>query len=234
MKKILLSAACLAAFGAAPAVAQESPWDISGSVSIVSDYVFRGISQTGGDGALQAGVTIGHDSGFYFGVWGSNIDFSEFGDFESDFEIDYVIGYGGAIDDATTYDVSLSYYTYPNQPGGASYNYFEIGAGITHSVTEDFSVGVSIAISPDNFDETGTSVWLALNGTYAATEWLSVSANLGYQSYDDDFYSPSDYFYYDIGATLTYGILDLDLRYVGTDSDVYGKDKIVGSVTFNF
>ena len=38
----------------------------------------------------------------------------------------------------------------------------------------------------------------------------------------------------DIGATVTYGILGLDVRYVATDSDVYGKDKIVGSAIFSF
>lgn len=234
MKKILLSAVCAAAFGAAPALAQESPWDISGSVGIVSDYVFRGISQTGGDAALQASATVSHDSGFYFTVWGSNVDFSDFGDNTTDFEVDFTLGYGGALGDATTYDINVTYFTYPNQPSGASYNYFEIAAGITHEIGDGLSVGATIAFSPDNFEESGTSFWLALNGTYAATDWLSVSANLGYQSYDDDFYSPSDYFYYDIGATLTYGIVDLDLRYVATDSDVYGKDKIVGSVLFNF
>ncbi len=229
MKKLLLSAACAAAFGATPALA--SSWDISGSFGVVSDYVFRGISQTQGDAALQAGATLTHDSGVYFTVWGSNVDFA--GDNDTDFEVDFTLGYGGSIDAATTFNVNVTYYTYPGQPDFVDYNYFEIGAGVTHDVGNGFSVGANFAWSPKNFDDTGNEIWLALNGTYEMTEWLSVSANLGYQSLDKDHYFPEDYFYYDVGATVTYGILSLDMRYVAT-SDSVGKDKFVGSAILNF
>ncbi len=47
---------------------------ISGSVGVVSDYKFRGISQTDGNFAVQGGITIAHQSGFYVSVWGSSID----------------------------------------------------------------------------------------------------------------------------------------------------------------
>ena len=230
MKKLLLSAACVAAFGVTPAMA-ESAWGISGSFGVVSDYLFRGISQTQGDAALQASATLTHDSGVYFTVWGSNVDFA--GDNDTDFEVDFTLGYAGSIDEATTYDVNVSYYTYPGQPSGASYNYFEIGAGITHDLGNGLSVGAKFAWSPENFDDTGNEIWLALNGTYEMTEWLSVSANLGYQSLDKDYYFPEDYFYYDVGATVSYGILDLDVRYVAT-SDNVGSDKVVGSAILNF
>ncbi len=235
MKKILLSAACVAAFGAAPALAQdgggESPWSLSGTFGVVSDYTFRGISQTGGDAAVQASFTVAHDSGFYFTTWGSNVDF---GDGETDWEVDFTLGYGGSIDDMTTYDVNVTYYAYPNQPNGANYDYVELIGGITRDLGDGLSIGAKVAWSPDNFGETGDEIWLALNGTYEVAEWLSISANLGYQSLDDSYYSPDNYFYYDIGATVTYGILGLDVRYVATDSDVYGKDKIVGSAIFSF
>lgn len=234
MKKLLLSAACIAAFGAAPALAQdegsESPWDLSGSFGVVSDYLFRGVSQTDGDAAVQGSFTISHDSGVYFTTWGSNVDFGD----DTDWEVDFTLGYGGAIDEATTYDVSLTYFAYPNQPSGSNYDYFEIAAGITHDLGNGLSFGAKVAYSPENFGETGDEFWLGLNGTYAVAEWLELSANVGYQSYDSNFYIEDSYFHYDIGATVYYGILGLDIRYSGTDSDVYGKDKIVGSAIFNF
>lgn len=232
MKKILLSAACLAAFGVAPAVAQGSPWSVSGTFGVVSDYKFRGFSQTDGDAALQASVTVGHESGVYGTIWGSSVDFN---DGETDFEVDFVLGYGGAINDSTTYDVNVTYYAYPNQPSGANYDYFEFGAGITHDLGNGLSVGLKVAYSPDNFAETGDAFWVGLNGAYQVAEWLSISANVGYQSLDDSFYADDSYTHYDIGATVTYGILDIDLRYVATDSnDPLAKDKIVGSAILNF
>lgn len=68
----------LAAF-ATPALAQDrgigvGPIAVSGSVDLVSDYRFRGLSESGGDVAIQPSVTISHDSGFYIGAWGSNIE----------------------------------------------------------------------------------------------------------------------------------------------------------------
>lgn len=239
MKKILLSAACVAAFGAAPALAQdgESPWDISGTFGVVSDYIFRGVSQTVGDAAIQASFTVSHDSGFYGTVWGSNVDFSNFlpPDNETDFEVDFTLGYGGAISDATTYDVNVTYYAYPNEPNGADYGYFEILGGITHDLGNGLSLGLKAAYSPDNFDETGDAFYIGGNATYAVAEWMSISANIGYQDYDAAFVGPDDsYLHYDIGATVYYGILGLDIRYTATDSDTYGSDKVIGSAIFSF
>src|SRR5690554_4324388 len=47
--------------------------EVSGSVTVVSDYLFRGVTQTNENPALQGGVTWNHDSGFYAGAWGSSI-----------------------------------------------------------------------------------------------------------------------------------------------------------------
>ena len=47
--------------------------EVSGSVAVVSDYLFRGVTQTSEKPALQGGITWTHDSGFYVGGWGSSI-----------------------------------------------------------------------------------------------------------------------------------------------------------------
>ena len=44
---------------AAPAMAQERS-SLSGNVALTSDYVFRGISQTGGNPAVQGGADYTH------------------------------------------------------------------------------------------------------------------------------------------------------------------------------
>ena len=58
---------------AAPASAQTDV-DVAFNVGVVSDYVFRGVSQTDEEPAIQGGIDITAGS-FYAGVWGSNVDF---------------------------------------------------------------------------------------------------------------------------------------------------------------
>ncbi|HYC54219.1 MAG TPA: TorF family putative porin, partial [Candidatus Binatia bacterium] len=52
------------------------PGTVSGSVTLISDYSFRGVSQTQRDFALQGGVTWKPWSGLYVGAWGSSINFA--------------------------------------------------------------------------------------------------------------------------------------------------------------
>ena len=59
---------------AAPAAAPASPHTFTGNIAIVSDYRFRGISQTYKKPALQGGVDYSHASGFYIGNWNSNVN----------------------------------------------------------------------------------------------------------------------------------------------------------------
>jgi hypothetical protein len=67
-----LAGASLALASAAQAqdTAPPSPITISGSAAVVTDYRLRGVSQSNNGFALQAGVTIAHESGFYVGTWG--------------------------------------------------------------------------------------------------------------------------------------------------------------------
>ena len=75
MTKSLIALALVSAF-AAPAFAEEAPASahtFTGNVGFVSDYVFRGISQTQNHPAIQGGFDYNHASGFYVGTWASNV-----------------------------------------------------------------------------------------------------------------------------------------------------------------
>lgn len=126
--RIILSCLCsaIAIAAASPARAQEetSPppaITITGSVSLVSDYRFRGVSQSDTDLALQGTATITHESGLYGGFWASNL--AGWGTFGGpNLELDIYAGYkrplgGGAI------DVGLTYYSYPG--GADTTDFFE-------------------------------------------------------------------------------------------------------------
>jgi len=123
--------AALAALIAPAAVkAQDVPepaaLTVSGNVAVVSDYRFRGVSQTGGDIAVQGGLTVTHQSGLYAGAWSSTIDFGKIGAgaIYGGQEVDLTAGWSREIASGITADVGLTYYLYPDGQGSKA-NFFE-------------------------------------------------------------------------------------------------------------
>ena len=51
--------------------------DISGNVSLATDYVYRGYSQTNEQPTIQGGFDVAGESGLYGGVWASNVEFGD-------------------------------------------------------------------------------------------------------------------------------------------------------------
>tara|TARA_R110000751_G_scaffold199115_1_gene303868 strand:+ start:154 stop:810 length:657 start_codon:yes stop_codon:yes gene_type:complete len=84
---------------------------LSGTVGYVSDYLFRGQSQTQGDPALQGSVNL-EAKGLYLNAWASEVDFAESG---ADVEVDYTIGYSLPVfSDKAVIEVGAVAYTYAN------------------------------------------------------------------------------------------------------------------------
>jgi uncharacterized protein (TIGR02001 family) len=113
--KYQIACAALALMSSAPAFAQEEaegPVTVSGSVALVSDYRFRGVSQTDKGMAVQGGITATHESGVYAGAWASNLaGWGQFGG--SNMELDLFAGYAIPLGGATL-DVGLTWYMYPS------------------------------------------------------------------------------------------------------------------------
>lgn len=114
---ILVGAVCLApVFQAA---AQDAPASsVTGSVAVVNDYLFRGLSQTNRDPAVQPGIEYDHASGWYIGAWGSNISWlsdvsTSAAPVSSSVELDFYTGYRGTFATDWSYDVGLYEYYYP-------------------------------------------------------------------------------------------------------------------------
>jgi uncharacterized protein (TIGR02001 family) len=113
-----LPAALAASLIAAPAIAQEAeetkPFTLSGTAAFVTDYRFRGVSQSNNSVAVQAGLTVSHESGLYAGFWSSSL--AGWGTFGGpNVELDLFGGYKLPIG-PTTLDAGFTLYTYP---GGA-------------------------------------------------------------------------------------------------------------------
>ena len=99
--------------------------EFSANVAITTDYTFRGISQSGGDAAIQGGFDWVSEL-FYVGTWGSTVDFND--DLENPFtgeqisdgsslEIDFYAGYTPSFGDLSL-GFGVTYYLYPDAPQG--------------------------------------------------------------------------------------------------------------------
>ena len=98
------------------AFAQDEPapdLTVTGSVALVSDYRFRGVSQSDKDAAIQGGATLNHKSGLYGGFWASNL--AGWGTFGGpNLELDLFGGYKLPVSEGVTLDVGLTWYMYPS------------------------------------------------------------------------------------------------------------------------
>jgi uncharacterized protein (TIGR02001 family) len=111
--------------------------NLSGNLTLVSNYVFRGVTQSKNLPATQGGLTYTFPIGLYFNVWGSNVKFNDESNATS--ELDTIIGYTNSIGDDFKYDINADRYNYP---GARELSYNEINtlfyykflqAGISYS-----------------------------------------------------------------------------------------------------
>ncbi|MGH7018454.1 MAG: TorF family putative porin [Brevundimonas sp.] len=209
--KLALACASLLALtvGAGAAQAQAAP-EVAFNIGVVSDYAFRGASQTDGDPAIQGGVDADFGS-FYAGAWASNVDFGD----DTDAEVDL---YGGYRTEAAGYalDLGVVGYFYVNEPGGADYNYVEFKAAASRAIGPA-TLGAALYYSPDFFGVDDKATYLEANGAYELGDKWSVSGAVGYQWLDVN----DDYTSWNLG--VAYALTDhlaADVRY--HDSDVDG------------
>ena len=103
-----------AAAPAAEPAKPASPHTFTGNLGLVSDYRFRGISQTFKQPAIQGGFDYAHSSGFYVGNWNSSISWLEDANssVSAPVEMDFYGGWKGSWGDWGV-DVGGIYYYYP-------------------------------------------------------------------------------------------------------------------------
>tara|TARA_R110002073_G_scaffold112467_1_gene249281 strand:- start:345 stop:1079 length:735 start_codon:yes stop_codon:yes gene_type:complete len=221
MNKKLVSAAVGTALFAGIGATSVQAFDISANVAIVSDYRFRGITQTGKDAAVQGGFDASFEPGFYIGTWASSVDFGDVTDGSGSYgtmEIDYYAGWSGPIGDTDFgVDVGYYYYQYPGDTVDPKGDYEEFN--VTGS-WKDLSIGVTY--SDDFYAKTGKYWYYA--GDYSMTffEDFSVGLHAGYNDFDDEgFFATDETGYTDYSITLGYTFkgVDFSVAWVGTDLD---------------
>ena len=186
--------------------------EIEANVTLATDYVFRGFSQTNEDPAIQGGFDYGFDGGFYLGAWGSNVNFGE--GVNTSTEIDLYGGYAFDVSETVSLDFGYIYFVYPGETSG--FNYSEFVASVSVS---DFSFGV--VFSPDYFGSDSTAFVLNADYSFSLAENWGLDLHAGFTTTDeDDIAAPGDsYTDYSISLTTSGAGLDYALTFYGTDVD---------------
>jgi len=207
MKKTILSA-LIGATVLVPAVAQA---ELSANVAATSNYLWRGMEQTGGAAAISGGIDYAAESGFYAGTWASNASWAE----GMTYELDLYAGYGGSAG-GFDYDVGFVYFAYPDETSGDA-DFSEVYASVSKN---GFTVGLAVLASGEGGDF-GDTVYLSAD--YATT--VAKDAELAFHvgNYSGDWLAEDST---DIGVTLskdafTFGISKLSQDGGDEDLKVY-------------
>jgi len=161
-----LAAACGPVLAAEPA----PPWTFTSNVNLVSDYRFRGIDQTWGRPAVQGGADAVHSSGFYAGVWGSNVSGNVYPG--GNLEFDYYGGYNGKINDDFSFTVGGYGYAYP-------------GANVDKAACGSAAYPAPCSLPSQSFDtfEVNGGVtwkWISYKLSISATDYFGANTKTGY------------------------------------------------------
>lgn len=196
-KKTILGLAFVLAGPAFAQTAAPTPdYTLSYNAGVVSDYRFRGITQTSGKPALQGGIDFSHKSGFYLGAWGSNVKWvKEFnGATKGSYEIDLFGGLKGEIAPGLGFDVGVITYQYPrNNSGVANRSYPNaVAAGsFGNASTNEYYGALTYGVATlkysrsagnflGNLNSSGSS-YLELNASFDLSDGLTLSPHVGYQ-----------------------------------------------------
>ncbi|MFD0668305.1 TorF family putative porin [Ramlibacter sp. MAHUQ-53] len=194
---VLLSTLALSGAVFAQTKAPEPDYTLSFNAGVVTDYRYRGISQTRLKPAVQAGADLGHSSGLYLGTWATNIKWiKDSGATDGSIELDIYGGYKGTAGDIG-YDVGFLRYEYVgnklgNVPGFANANTNELYAAVTVGpFTAKYSHSVSNLFG---YLDSKNSQYLDINATFDLGGGWTVTPHVGRQVIkNNEAYNYTDY-----------------------------------------
>lgn len=236
MKLKTISTLCFAAstlFVASSAMAWESEDGVhstSASVALSSDYVWRGMSQTQRDPAISGSFDYSHSSGFYAGVWASNVDEFADGD-QANLEVDTYAGFSSEFGDTGIgYDIGWLRYIYPGIADGLDYDWNEYHIGLSYSF-----LSASVNYANEVYGDGGDSaLYYTLGAAHEFESGFSIDANVGAYDYSDEAaYGDDLYIDWNVGVSKELAGFGLDVRYFDTSGEFSGdqSDRVVFTIS---
>jgi uncharacterized protein (TIGR02001 family) len=213
----------VAALIACPAAAQS----VSGESGLVSDYRYRGVSLSRGRPAVQASLTVEHDSGLYANAWGSTLGHG------SETEIDLTAGYEAEVSKAVGVDLFATYYTYPSD---GSANYVEATA-VMKATRGPASASLGVSYAPPQRgtrDESGRGHGNAY--VFGAVDYavpkspVTLKAGLGYERGWFDEVDHGGKWDWTLGGEVELKPAKLGIAYIGSNADGGDRHALVASL----
>jgi len=196
-----------------PVVLAEN-YTVESSVTLASQYLFRGFDMTQDNPAVQGDYIISNEQGFWFGAWASNYDIGS----DDGVEIDIIGGYNIALSDEVTLGFGFTEYTY---------------TGEVDSSTE-YNVSISYnQFSLSYYDDVDlNTTYISLDSEFQLSDEMTVAFHLAEYDYESAD-SSRDY-----SATLNYSMNE-DLSVSGTysvnDIGMPGAENyFVASISYSF
>lgn len=241
--KTIKASLCAAVAVATVAFASAASAEVTFNVGAATDYVFRGLDQTGPgtDGEVFGGIDWTGGPNLYAGAWLSNTGPSS----DNGIEADYYAGWKPKLGPVSL-DLGAIYYTYSDSDFGAvdsDFNTLEwklagsIGAGPA-------TLGAAVYYSDDVASSDEESWYYELNASVPVKEKVLLSAAIG--QFKSDQYSQFDaalsdkYTTWNVGVTVPVtDTFSLDARYIGTENDArdFGAavgDRLIGTIKATF
>jgi uncharacterized protein (TIGR02001 family) len=194
-KKTIIAGFTAAALGSGLAQAQQPPASnhtLTGNIGLFSQYIFRGLTQTNEEPALQGGMDYAHTSGFYAGTWGSNVSVLRDSNAYTgggSLELDIYGGFKGSIGKSDFgYDVGLLYYWYPGDVNKAQGFHEADTLEVYGAITWKWlSAKLSYSLQDKTFgvDDSRGTYYLDLTAVYPIPNTkLTAIAHYGMQEFD--------------------------------------------------
>jgi uncharacterized protein (TIGR02001 family) len=205
---------------------------LTGNVGVVSDYMFRGLDQSGAGAAVQGGVDYGFDFGAYSGLWVTNSSIG--GGNEADVYAGWGTSFGQGDGPKLSVDAGLIYYAYTEDTEETlfqshNFDYAEayVGAGFgplavkvfyTNEFGGDTAAG---SAGPNGSGDPGKNpmLYTTASATLTLTDTVSFTPEVGFTSGDGAKDAFGDQ-YTDYSLTATKKLKDdmsVSLAVVGTD-----------------
>jgi uncharacterized protein (TIGR02001 family) len=195
-------------------VMADSPHEFSANVALSTDYMYRGGSQTKEQPAISGGFDYAHSSGFYAGLWASNVDFGD----SANIEIDYYGGVAGKFSNGIGWDVGGLYYQYPGvkdiDEAGGDFDFFEVNGSLEYEFSDvqlKPTVGTSFAWSPDYSGESGDSYYVTADLGLSLPYGIGFAFQYGNQMFDSS--SMTDYSHYSVGLSKEVAKFNFDVTW---------------------
>nr|VFK41460.1 MAG: conserved hypothetical protein [Candidatus Kentron sp. TC]VFK57034.1 MAG: conserved hypothetical protein [Candidatus Kentron sp. TC] len=227
----------------------QSVHEFSANAAITTDYLFRGVSQTNENPAIQGGFDYTHaPSGFYLGTWVSSVEFDTNDNTGDAFvEMDFYGGIAGEFANGVSWDIGGIYYYYPNQKEnfGGDFDCLEVYGGLGYTFDAAAlqpTVGVKLSYSNDYFGEDGNSLYSEGSLELSLPLDFGLGFHLGFSDVEGDKTTPKGYDYLHGSTTLSKRIAGFNfaLSYhgaIGEDNCPANKDlckALVLSASHNF